>query len=148
VTSQRLKSGPFPPNEVSRIAQHVRKAEGRKQGKDGGIGDRIVLPIISRKSIQLIQTSMFCVIKIPSQTQNKLSCGAILTVCSHTFILFWLTKDLWKSQNVWIKFQCSLLVYLCLSSRDIFIFLLEFPLLLLFFCEREARVFFSHISMW
>ena len=30
-----LKWGPFPPNEVSRIAQHVRKGEGRKGGKDG-----------------------------------------------------------------------------------------------------------------
>ena len=27
--------GPFPPNEVGRIAQHVRKGEGRKEGKDG-----------------------------------------------------------------------------------------------------------------
>ena len=26
---------PFPPNEVGRIAQHVRKGEGRNQGKDG-----------------------------------------------------------------------------------------------------------------
>ena len=29
-TSHRLKWGPFNPNEVSRIAQHVRKGEGRK----------------------------------------------------------------------------------------------------------------------
>ena len=29
VTSHRLKLGPFPPNEVGRIAQHVRKGEGR-----------------------------------------------------------------------------------------------------------------------
>ena len=29
-TSHRLKWGPFPPNEVGRIAQHVRKGEGRK----------------------------------------------------------------------------------------------------------------------
>ena len=27
--------GPFPPNGVGRIAQHVRKGEGRNQGKDG-----------------------------------------------------------------------------------------------------------------
>ena len=27
--------GPFPPNEVGRIAQHVRKREGRKYEKDG-----------------------------------------------------------------------------------------------------------------
>ena len=26
----------FPPNEVGRIAQHVRKGEGRNQGKDQG----------------------------------------------------------------------------------------------------------------
>ena len=29
-TSHRLKWGPFPPNEVGRIEQHVRKGEGRK----------------------------------------------------------------------------------------------------------------------
>ena len=29
-TSHRLKWGPFPPNEVGRIAQHVRKEEERK----------------------------------------------------------------------------------------------------------------------
>ena len=27
--------GPFPPNEVGRVAQHVMKGEGRKEGKDG-----------------------------------------------------------------------------------------------------------------
>ena len=26
---------PFPPNEGGRMAQHVRKGEGRKEGKDG-----------------------------------------------------------------------------------------------------------------
>ena len=30
-----LKWGPFPQNEFGRIAQHVRKEEGRKEGKDG-----------------------------------------------------------------------------------------------------------------
>ena len=30
--SHRLKWGPFPPNEVSRIAQHVRKG-GRRKGR-------------------------------------------------------------------------------------------------------------------
>ena len=34
-TSHRLKWGPFPPNEVGRIVQHIRKGEGRKEGKDG-----------------------------------------------------------------------------------------------------------------
>ena len=34
-TSHRVKWVPLPPNEVSTIAQHVRKREGRKQGKDG-----------------------------------------------------------------------------------------------------------------
>ena len=29
-----LKWGPFPPNEVDRIAQHVRKGEGGKEGQD------------------------------------------------------------------------------------------------------------------
>ena len=38
-TSHRLKWGPFPPNEVGRIAQHVRKGEGKKEGKDG-VGHR------------------------------------------------------------------------------------------------------------
>ena len=32
-----LKWGPFPSNEVGRIAQHVRKGVGRKEGKDGEI---------------------------------------------------------------------------------------------------------------
>jgi hypothetical protein len=34
-TSHRLKWDTFPPNEVGRIAQHVRNGEGRKKGKDG-----------------------------------------------------------------------------------------------------------------
>ena len=34
-TSHRLKWGPFPPNEIGRIAQHVGKGEGRKEGRDG-----------------------------------------------------------------------------------------------------------------
>ena len=34
VTSNRFKWGLFPPNKVSRIAQHVRKGEGRKEEKD------------------------------------------------------------------------------------------------------------------
>jgi hypothetical protein len=33
-TSHRLKWGPFPSNEVGRIAKHVRDGEGRKEGKD------------------------------------------------------------------------------------------------------------------
>ena len=31
-------------------------------------------------------------------------------------------KDLYESQNVSIKFSCALLVYLYLSSRELFIF--------------------------
>ena len=34
VTSHRLKWRPLPPNEFGRTAQHVRKGEGRKEGKD------------------------------------------------------------------------------------------------------------------
>ena len=30
-----FQMGSFPPNEVGRIAQHVRKGEGRKEGRDG-----------------------------------------------------------------------------------------------------------------
>ena len=30
MTSHRIKWGPFPPNEVGRIAQHARKGERRK----------------------------------------------------------------------------------------------------------------------
>ena len=33
LTSHLLKWGPFLPNEVGRIAQHVRKGEGRKEEK-------------------------------------------------------------------------------------------------------------------
>ena len=33
-TSRRLKWGPFPPNEVGRIAQYARKRVGRIEGKD------------------------------------------------------------------------------------------------------------------
>ena len=33
-TSHRLKLGTFPPNEVGRVAQNVRKGEGRKERKD------------------------------------------------------------------------------------------------------------------
>ena len=35
MTSHCHKWGPFPPNEVGRIAQHVRKGEIRKAGKMG-----------------------------------------------------------------------------------------------------------------
>ena len=34
VTSHLLKWGPIPPNEVGRVAQHIRKGEGRKEAKD------------------------------------------------------------------------------------------------------------------
>ena len=34
-TSHCLKWGPFPPNEVGRIAQHVTMGDRRKDGKDG-----------------------------------------------------------------------------------------------------------------
>ena len=34
-TSHRPKLSPLPPNEVDKIAQHVRKGEGRIEGKDG-----------------------------------------------------------------------------------------------------------------
>ena len=34
MSSHCLKWGPFPPNEIGRIAQHVREGEGRNQGKD------------------------------------------------------------------------------------------------------------------
>ena len=34
-TSYRLKCLPFPPNEVGRITQHVRRGEGSKEGKGG-----------------------------------------------------------------------------------------------------------------
>ena len=33
VISHRLKWSPLPPDEVARIAQHVRKREGRNEGK-------------------------------------------------------------------------------------------------------------------
>jgi hypothetical protein len=33
-TSYRLKWGPFPTNEVGRMAQHIRKGEGRNERKD------------------------------------------------------------------------------------------------------------------
>ena len=35
MTSHRLKWDPFPPNEVSKIAQHFRKGERRKEERDG-----------------------------------------------------------------------------------------------------------------
>ena len=35
VGDPRLKWDPFPPNEVGRVPQHVRKGEERKEGKDG-----------------------------------------------------------------------------------------------------------------
>ena len=34
-TSRRLQRGPLPPNEVGRITQHVRKGEGRNEGRKG-----------------------------------------------------------------------------------------------------------------
>ena len=34
-TSDLLTWGPFPPNEVGRIAQHVRKGDGRKERRKG-----------------------------------------------------------------------------------------------------------------
>ena len=34
MTSHRLKWGPFPSIEAGRIAQHVRKGEGKKEGND------------------------------------------------------------------------------------------------------------------
>ena len=34
MNSHRLKCGPYSPNEVGRIGQHIRKREGRKEGTD------------------------------------------------------------------------------------------------------------------
>ena len=33
-TGHRLKWGPFPPNEVDRVAQYIRERDERKEGKD------------------------------------------------------------------------------------------------------------------
>jgi hypothetical protein len=33
---------PLPPNEVDRIAQHIKKGEGRQEGKDGVDHKRLV----------------------------------------------------------------------------------------------------------
>ena len=35
MNSHRLKCGPYSPNEVGRIGQHIRRGEGRKEEKDG-----------------------------------------------------------------------------------------------------------------
>ena len=48
-TSHLLKLGPFPPNEVGRIAQHVMKGEGRKEiertgFEGGGNGGSLIKP--------------------------------------------------------------------------------------------------------
>jgi hypothetical protein len=40
-TSRRLKWGPFPLNEIGAIAQHVRKGDGRKEGKDGIVVNKV-----------------------------------------------------------------------------------------------------------
>ena len=42
VTNHLLKWGPLPPNEVGRVAQHTRKGEERKDGKDvGGVRESL-----------------------------------------------------------------------------------------------------------
>ena len=57
----------------------------------------------------------------------------IFTVCSYIFIPFLLEKYLCHSWNVYIKFPCALLVYLCLSSEDLFNFSIRASYLYLYF---------------
>ena len=67
-TSHRLKWRPFPPNEVGRIAQHVRKGEG----KDGGQGQ--------------------CE-KVRFNSAHKKHCIELTGVISHQFIISLLLKS-------------------------------------------------------
>jgi len=51
--------------------------------------------------------------------------------CVFTYIYsILIEKDLSKCRKVWIKFPCAPLVYLCLSSGDLFIFSIRFCLLI------------------
>ena len=59
-------------------------------------------------------------VPLPGGSYSKLSLDTIFTVFSHTFSSQW--QWLWESK-VSIKFLYALLVYLCLSSRDLFIFI-------------------------
>jgi hypothetical protein len=57
--------------------------------------------------------------------------------CVFTYIYsFLIEKDLRQCRNVSLKFMCALLVYLCLSSRDLSIFSV-IPIFVLFcyFCD-------------
>ena len=62
----------------------------------------------------------FVSIPISSRTHSggtlpNLSCGAVFTVCSHTFTLFWLRK----TSEIIEMFQLSFHVFVCLSSGDL-----------------------------
>jgi hypothetical protein len=64
VTSHRLKLGLFPPNEVGRIAQHLRKGEGKKEGKDGVglyhyIPAVLFFPFIQMSSLDFISMHLY-----------------------------------------------------------------------------------------
>ena len=84
-----LKWGPFPPNEVGRIAQHFKTGEGRKKGKDGELRevkwswDRWLLIEEINTVIYLIKLITFMILSLDNHLKFKLSILILLMPISH-----------------------------------------------------------------
>ena len=67
-------------------------------------------------------------------------------VFSHTFYSRLIEKDMCDCQNISVKLPC---IYLCLSFRDLFIFLVSFLFLFLCLCYLYFGAFHFHVvSYW
>ena len=97
--------------------------QGKKQ-EEGRNGGKIEwkLPEVNTR---IVPPPLLTSCSFPGDSYLKLLCGTIFTMFSHTFILFLLRKTSVSVKVASVKFLCTLSVYLCLSSRDLFIFLLR-----------------------
>ena len=74
----------------------------------------------------------------------KLSCDPTFTVCSRTFMLFWLRKTLCECWNVSVKFVCA--PFWAFHLETFSFFLLEFLLFIpifIFIYDDDTEIFYS-----
>ena len=86
----------------------------------------------SDKCLSIFPKLLLYSCSFPMWLIQKLSYDAIFKVFSHTFMLFWLTKASVTVKMSQLSFH--VLFYLCLSSRDCFIFLVKVPTFYSCFC--------------
>ena len=75
---------------------------------------------------------------------SKLQHGDTFTVCSNINSLL-IDEDLCEIRNVSIKLPCALLVHLCLSSGDLFVFSVRFSYFYSYFCYLYFGTFLFYV---